>query len=165
MAMSNLVESWQMISFVCSLGFMYLGAASSTEELFIFKHLHHLYRQFNRLSSFQLLKHVSVTSANMIAGWNQRTNSPGPRLGCVLTGHNTTGKVAALWPHARWMVSGGPDTHHDHEPYRPSGRSPGSAWPIRQEGPFQTRRSEHVHSALPHGFQAVAEQKAIQQEI
>jgi hypothetical protein len=47
---------------------MYLGAAFSTEGLFIFKHLHHLYRQFNRLSSFQLLKHVSDTSANMIAG-------------------------------------------------------------------------------------------------
>ena len=60
----------------------------------IFKHLHRLYRQFNRLSSLQLLEHMSVTSANMIAGWNQRTNSPGPRLGYVMTGHKTSGKVA-----------------------------------------------------------------------
>lgn len=38
--------------------------------------------------------HVSFISANMMAGWNQHANSPGPRLGCVLTGHNTSGKFA-----------------------------------------------------------------------
>lgn len=36
--------------------------------------------------------HVSVISANTMAACNQHANSPGPWLGCILIGHNISGK-------------------------------------------------------------------------